>query len=113
MNKPLGEIENAIIKSTSLGVEDHGIMTIFLHLEYDGAGQAFGGYALDSWNPEAGKRVPSVVMAEHVTAIMEAVGVDKWEDLRGKHIRADHSNIKVFGIGHFMKDKWFYPGKGD
>ena len=42
--KPQGEIRNAVIQSTMLGYEDHGILTCFLHLDYSGAGQGFGGY---------------------------------------------------------------------
>ena len=43
----MSEIKNARITRTTLGVEDHGILTAFLHLEGDGWGIGFGGYALD------------------------------------------------------------------
>ena len=41
------EIVNARIRSTTLGVEDHGIFTAWLNLDYGGSGQGFGGWALD------------------------------------------------------------------
>ena len=38
------EIENGKIESTNLGPEDHGILTFWLSLAFDGGGQGFGGY---------------------------------------------------------------------
>ena len=38
--------QNAIIKQTSLGREDFRFFSFWLHLEYDGCGQAAGGYCL-------------------------------------------------------------------
>ena len=40
------EIKNAIITGTYLGIEDHGILTFWLYLDYGGSGQGFGGYQL-------------------------------------------------------------------
>ena len=45
------ERKNAQITGVSFGKEDHGIMTLMLHLTYDGSGQGFGGYALDNYDP--------------------------------------------------------------
>ena len=42
------EIKNAIITGTYLGIEDHGILTFWLYLDYGGSGQGFGGYQLDN-----------------------------------------------------------------
>ena len=103
------EIENARIKSTQLGIEDHGIFTFFLHLEYDGAGQGFGGYALDEWSKKAETRVGSGLGIEMIRKILEVVGVDNWEDLPGKYIRVEHDNMGVYQIGHITKNKWFSP----
>ncbi len=46
---------------------------------------------------------------EFIRRVMETVGVSKWEDLAGKHIRADSDHGKIYGIGHIIKDQWFYP----
>ena len=58
----------AKIKESFLGYEDHGILTIYLRVEYgDGSSQSIGGYQLDfrcgTW----------------VKGILGATGVDEWE----------------------------------
>jgi hypothetical protein len=100
---------NAVIKSTKVEIEDHGHLTAFLFLDYGGSCQGFGGYGLYS---------PYVKMKEKNYAghflyrTLEAVGVREWDSLTGKAIRVaigDDGLIK--GIGHIIKDDWFYPTK--
>lgn len=108
----MSEVKNAIITGTMLGNEDHGIFTCFLFLDGDGWGVGFGGYGLDGWDEEQQKSIAkSGVGLEFIKAILETVGVEKWEDLKGKHIRADLEGGwgKCLRIGHIMKDKWFNP----
>ncbi len=97
---------NAIIESTMIGYEDHGILTCYLHLGQDGSMQGFGGYRLD-----APKDKDSKLGTFWIKRILETVGVHEWEDLMGKHIRVDGSGSKIDGIGHIIEDKWFYPAK--
>jgi len=98
---------NAIIKRTSLGFEDHGLMTAYLHLEQPGAGQGFGGYRLD-----APKDAPSPMATFFIARVLRTVGVDDWEQLPGKHVRVVGEDFgKILGIGHILEDKWFYPEK--
>lgn len=40
------EIKNEVITSAKITREDHGCLTIWLGLDYGGAGQGFGRYAL-------------------------------------------------------------------
>lgn len=40
------EITNAVIESVSLTSDDHGCLSAWLHLNYGGSGQGFGGYVL-------------------------------------------------------------------
>jgi hypothetical protein len=93
------EIKNANIENTSLGFEGHGIMTCWLHLGYGGSGQGFGGYDLRD-----GK-----YLAKHIERILQIVGVEKWEDLRGKYIRVEAEMNKVHRIGNLLTDQWFDP----
>ena len=51
------------------------------------------------------------MMAVFVEGVLKAVDVQNWEDLVGKNVRVDHHNSGVDGIGHIVKDQWFYPRK--
>jgi hypothetical protein len=99
-------ISNAKISSTMLGVEDHGIMTFSLMMDMGGTGQGFGGYALDGKSGTIGH-------AKSITAIrkiLETVGVDKWENLKGQlcRIKKDSEwNGPIKSIGHIIEDRWF------
>jgi len=105
------EIRNATINSTMLGVEDHGIMTFNLNLDYGNLNQGAGGYALDQYDETQKKRVGSALGMEMIMQLMKVVGVEKWEDLKGKNIRVQSSWNKVHAIGHFLKDEWLDFGK--
>lgn len=96
----MSEIRKAKIESTMLGFEDHGIMTAFLHTMSGSCGQGFGGYSLNGkWG------------MEFIKAILKTLEVDSWEQLEGKHCRVDVEYNQINGIGHIIKDKWFYPKK--
>ena len=98
---------NAKIKSVSLGYEDHGILTCFLMLEQNGAGQGFGGYRLD-----APKKGDSPLAGFWIQRLLETVGVAEWKDLVGKYVRVDGEDFgEIRGIGNIIDDKWFYPRK--
>lgn len=102
--KPVLTVEeipkNAKILSTFLGFEDHGILTAFVMLDYGGTVQGFGGWGL------GGKGC-----AHFVKRVLGVVGVQKWEELPGKHLRAFASHDKVSKIGHILNDSWFDPAE--
>jgi hypothetical protein len=104
------ETKNARITSTMLGIEDHGIMSFYLYLDYGGSCQSAGGYSLDKpIKDEKGrfiKRVGTAVGCDVIMKILEVVGVEKWESLPNKNIRvrADHS--KVYAIGNLLREQW-------
>lgn len=96
---------NAKISSTMLGYEDHGVLTCFLMLEQPSSGQGFGGYRLDA--PKDGT---SVLGSFWIKRILDTVGVQIWEDLKGKHVRVigeEYGEIK--GIGHITEERFFFP----
>jgi hypothetical protein len=112
MENPMTKVEtkNALIESTMLGVEDHGIMTCYLYLDYgDSSGQGFGGASLDTYDKKKEKRVGHKIGMDYIMSILDVVGVGRWEDLIGKHIRVKASMSNVEAIGHITKDKWFTP----
>ena len=103
------EIKNAKITGTMLGRKDHGIMTFMLYIEFGGCGCGVGGYALDGKDSKTGKYGFSPKGLEAVAKICDIVGVDKWEDLKGKYIRIKDNGwgSTVDEIGNLMEDKWF------
>lgn len=107
---------NAIIEKTMLGIEDHGIMTFYIDLKQSGSGQGFGGYTLDdrplqdAQGHRFGDRQPSILCGFCIKRILDVVGVNKWEDLVGKHVRVDGEEYgDIYAIGHIIEDKWFRP----
>jgi len=103
------EIKNAIIEKTTLGKEDHGIMTAFLTLNYGGSGQGFGGYSFDRYDKKQKRRIGSSYGCEFIMRVLKVVGVNNWEDLEGKHIRVKADSGKVYAIGNIIEDEWFSP----
>jgi hypothetical protein len=100
------ETKNALIRSTFLGFEDHGIFTFSIGLDYGGSGQSAGGYALDSRNKETQKKQGYAYAIDLISEILNVVGVDTWEDLKGKNIRVMATYDKVIAIGNLLNDKW-------
>lgn len=102
-------IKNAIIQSTMLGREDHGILTWMIFVKFDGCGCGIGGYALDSYDPGSKTRVFRAESMESISKVLETVGVDKWEDLPGKYIRFEDNGwgSTITKIGNIIDDKWF------
>lgn len=110
----MGEvIENAEIKSTMLGVEDHGIMSSYIFVEFgEHYSCGFGGYALDGYDAQKKDRVPTVAMGVFVAGVLAALEVEKWERLPGTlcRIKIDPTiSGTISAIGHFRKNKWFCP----
>lgn len=103
------EILNAKITSTSLGTEDHGIMTCYLYLEGDGWGCAYGGYALDTWDAERKRRVGVAAGLDAIMVLMDILEISRWEDLAGKYVRCETHGWggKITKVGHLIKDRWF------
>lgn len=103
------EIKNAIIQSTMLGREDHGIMTFMIYIGGDGFNYGVGGYCLDEFYSATQTRVFRAESMEAISKVLEVVGVDKWEDLPGKYIRIEYNGFgsTVTKIGNIIEEKWF------
>lgn len=89
---------NAKIKGTFLGIGDRNIFTAFIYVDHENGSQGFGGRYLK------GKYTH-----DFVAGVLSAVGVDCWEDLKGKPCRVVQSNSDIKKIGHFIEDRWFDP----
>lgn len=79
----------AKVRSVSLGWEDHGILTCFVHLDFGGSGEGFGGYAMDELVREGsevkGRRGTAFGM-QFVERVMRACGVDDWSKVAGRTV---------------------------
>jgi hypothetical protein len=104
------EIKNAIITCAELSNDDHGVLTGWLHLDYGGSGQGFGGYGL--YLPKSFLHHKIESLAGHwIFRVLEIAGVSNWSDLPGKTIRVKATFGGVIEIGHIVKDDWFNPEK--
>lgn len=81
------------------GFEDHGILTFWLMLEYEGGSVGWGGYALGNGFTE-----------KAIAAILNTVGVETWEELKGKLVRYERgwagSHSAGRKLGNIISDKW-------
>lgn len=110
----MAEILNAKITSVSLTMADHGCLTFWVTVEGGGWGVSIGGYKIgsgylgaDNFKVEYGDGL------EAMMRIMDTVGVERWEDLKDKYIRAEVNGLgcSVKKIGHITKEKWFDIGE--
>lgn len=102
------EIKNAMIKSTSLSSDDHGVLSSWLHLDYGGVYQGFGGYAL--YLPKDFKHHKIVSAAGHfIWRVMEIASVTEWSKLPGRTLRVKLNRGHIHSIGHILNDDWFSP----
>jgi len=105
------EIKNAIIASVTIDTGDRDLLTAWLHLDYGGSGQGFGGCAL--YLPKSYKHhTEKGDFAGHfIYRSMQIAGVESWEKVKGKTIRAKIENGLIVAIGHIVKDDWFNPAE--
>jgi hypothetical protein len=105
------KIKNAIVESVTIDDAERGVLNAWLHLDYGGSGQGFGGYAL--YMPKGFKNhdAKSGYAGHFIWRCMEIAGVTKWEKIAGKAIRAKIEDGLVVAVGHITKDDWFEPRK--
>lgn len=98
------EISNARIKSTKLRL-DGDIPTFYVFVEGNGWGCGIGGYSLVGYDTDP----PTWETVEVLARICKVVGVDNWEDLKGKYVRVKRRDgwDTVKTIGNIIKDEWF------
>ena len=105
------EKKNAVIEKATLTLGDRDILQVWLSLDYGGSGQGFGGHAL-ALGPGYTKRDPKgegSFCGEYLRRILEVAGVTEWSHLPGRTIRVEAEHSCIHGIGHIVKDDWFYP----
>lgn len=82
---PVSDYEEVIarVESTWLGYEDHGIFSLNVSFTYGGSAQGTGHYCVCSADSD---RPSDVVGIRLVRAIVDACGVSRWEDLKGRTV---------------------------
>jgi hypothetical protein len=104
------EERNAIIESATITNDDHGLLSAWVHLDYGGIGQGFGGYALYLPKSFTHHNLGGPNYAGHfIWRVMEVADVSEWSKLKGKTVRVRCEHSKVHAIGHIVKDDWFNP----
>ena len=104
-------IENALITNVDLSMADHGCLTLAMTLDGGGWGVVYGGYCLGKGYLGADDDFfdGSAAGMEYIMRIMDTVGVEKFQDLKGKYVRVATegwgSSVKI--IGNILKDQWF------
>jgi len=104
-----GRVLNGVVTSVSLGIEDHGLLSSFVHVDRsDGCSQGFGGWAL--YLPSSFKHHELKSVAGHfITRVIEVCGVTDWNKVVGKAIRICEKDGVIIAIGHIIRDDWFIP----
>ena len=104
-------IKNALIKNIDLSMADHGCLTLAMTLEGGGWGVVYGGHCLGKGYLGADDDFfdGSAAGMEYLIRIMDTVGVEKFQDLKGKYVRVALKGWvnSVNIIGNIIKDKWF------
>lgn len=110
--KELGyELLNAEVTNVSLNMNDHGCLTLLITLRGAGWGVVYGGYCLGKGYLGADDDFfeGSAKGMEAIMRIMDVVGVEALEDMKGKYARIASkglgSSVKI--IGNVISDKWF------
>lgn len=106
-------IQNAIIESASITSEDHGLLSAWVHLDYGGSHQGFGGYTLYLPNNFKHHAKDAGYAGHFIFRTMQVAGVGKWENLKGKTVRVKLTQEglggRIIAIGHIVNDDWFCP----
>ena len=104
MNKALARISSA-----SLDIQDRGILTFYIHVDYeDGMSQGIGGYALDEYNEELGRRVGTAYGCEVIRQLLVVLNVNNFSEMVGKDIwvltEGTGLNVKPLGVQTLRAD---------
>lgn len=104
MNKALARISSA-----SLDINDRGVLTFYIHVDYeDGMSQGIGGFALDEYDEKLKRRVVTAYGCEVVRQLLLVLGVDNFSEMVNKDIwvlaEGTGLDIKPLGIQTLRED---------
>lgn len=110
--KELGyQLLNAKVEDVSLNMRDCGVLTLSITLSGGGWGVVYGGYCLGKGYLGADDKFfsGSAKGMESIIRIMDVVGVEALEDMKGKYVRIASKGLGSSAniIGNIISDKWF------
>jgi hypothetical protein len=97
-----------VITGAYLAVEDGEILVAWVSLNLDDLSGDLGGYVL--YTPEAGIRAYNYA-GHFIYKVLEVAGVSRWDQLKGRAVRACCKGSRIEAIGHIIDDRWFFPEK--
>lgn len=80
-------LENMQITSADLSMEDHGVITLSMGMKSNGISTVYGGICLGHGYLEAKEFSGSVKAMPYIMRIMDVVGVDRFNNMKGKYVR--------------------------
>jgi len=84
----MNEKKIAKITGVRLEIEDHGILTIGIGLDYGGVHQTYGGYGLDSYDKKTNERIGTRYGTECILRLIRAFGTTTLEEITGRYCYA-------------------------
>lgn len=110
--RQLGKVEKV-----DLFREDHGLLTVYVHLRFAGSGQGFGGFVLDTFDKARDRRVGTAMGLDFVLRLLALFDVDRLDAIAGRYVYALREggwNSPIIGLelpepdggGRFMVADW-------
>ena len=103
------KIENVQISRVDLSMADYGVLTLEMPITGNGWGCVYGGRVIGQGYLGAKEFKGTPMGIEYIMRIMDIVGVEKFNEMRGKYIRVARTRwgdpIRI--IGNLIKDRWF------
>lgn len=78
----------AKVTDVRLFIEDHGILTLFVDLDFGGSGQSFGGISLDSYDEDLKRRVGHAIGTDFILQMLSLFQVSSLDKIKGKPVYA-------------------------
>lgn len=88
------------VKSVFLGIEDHGILTFMVMLDFGGSGQGFGTYTLDTYDHVKKRRVGTAFGCEALLRLIEFFGGTTLDAAKGQAVIAVRDGV---GLGSTIR----------
>jgi hypothetical protein len=102
------ETRNAVITGAWIEIDEFDTLSAGISLDYGDSCQIFGSNGL--YTPKRGVRGKNY-SGHFMYRILEVTGVHRWDELKGKTVRAVCDDAHVEAIGHIIKDAWFNMDK--